>query len=131
MIENNNFFRFESIDMSFVLHRSYKLNWWVTWYYVCTLKFPKNILFPIKINPPPWLGRNFEQAEKDYSDHLGELERKIVQIVDAALQQQLIGWERKPPVPSNTFKAIGKQLLKLNEAIQVYIYNITVLTLSQ
>jgi len=64
------------------------------------------------------IGRNFEQAEKDYNDHLGELVRKISQIVDAALQQQLSTWERRPPVPSNSFKAIGKQLSKLHEAVQ-------------
>ncbi len=49
----------------------------------------------------------------------GELERKIVLVVDAALQQQLQSWQRKPPVPSASFKAIGKQLAKLLEAIQV------------
>ena len=40
-------------------------------------------------------------------------------VVDAALQQQLQSWQRKPPVPSASFKAIGKQLAKLLEAIQV------------
>jgi len=64
------------------------------------------------------LGRNLDSASKDYSDHLGELERKIVQIVDAALSQQLASWERIPPVPSSSFKAIGKQLTKLLEAVQ-------------
>ena len=49
----------------------------------------------------------------------GELERKIVLVVDASLQQQLQSWQRKPPVPSASFKAIGKQLAKLLEAIQV------------
>ena len=33
--------------------------------------------------------RNLDSAARDYSDHLGELERKIIQIVDAALQHQL------------------------------------------
>ena len=65
------------------------------------------------------LGRNFDNAEKDFSDHLGELERKILQIVDVTIQQQLNGWQKKPPVPSTCFKAIGKQLLKFHEAIQV------------
>ena len=45
------------------------------------------------------LCRNFDHASRDFRDHLGELERKIVQIVDAALQQQLNTWERRPPVP--------------------------------
>ena len=65
------------------------------------------------------LCRNFDHASRDFRDHLGELERKIVQIVDAALQQQLNTWERRPPVPSNTFKNIGKQLTKLLEGVQV------------
>jgi len=64
------------------------------------------------------LARNLDSAARDYSDHLGELERKIIQIVDAALQHQLASWERKPPVPSPSFKAIGKQLSKLLEAVQ-------------
>ena len=36
-----------------------------------------------------WSFRNLDSAARDYSDHLGELERKIIQIVDAALQHQL------------------------------------------
>jgi len=64
------------------------------------------------------LARNLDNAARDYSDHLGEIERKIIQIVDAALQQQLASWERRPPVPSPSFKAIGKQLSKLLEAVQ-------------
>eukprot|EP00092_Neocalanus_flemingeri_P002039 GFUD01002176.1.p1 GENE.GFUD01002176.1~~GFUD01002176.1.p1 ORF type:complete len:961 (-),score=279.08 GFUD01002176.1:193-3075(-) len=64
------------------------------------------------------LSRNFDSTAKDYNEHLGELERKIVLIVDAALNQQLANWERKPPVPSASFKAIGKQLTKFHEAIQ-------------
>jgi len=64
------------------------------------------------------LARNLDSASKDYREHLGELGRKIVQIVDAALSQQLSSWERRPPVPSSSFKAIGKQLTKLLEAVQ-------------
>jgi len=64
------------------------------------------------------IGRNFDHAEKDYKEHLGEVERKILQIVDVTIQQQLNSWEKKPPVPSSCFKAIGKQLLKFHEAIQ-------------
>jgi len=64
------------------------------------------------------LSRNFDNTTKDFNEHLGELEKKIVQIVDAALHQQLANWEHKPPVPSPSFKAIGKQLTKFHEAIQ-------------
>ena len=64
------------------------------------------------------LARNFDNAAKDYQEHLAELDKKIIQVVDAALNQQLANWERKPPVPSESFKAIGKQLTKFHEAVQ-------------
>ena len=64
------------------------------------------------------LVRNFDNASKDYQEHLTELDKKITQVVDAALSQQLGNWERKPPVPSESFKAIGKQLSKFHEAVQ-------------
>ena len=64
------------------------------------------------------LVRNFDHASKDYQEHLTELDKKITQVVDAALSQQLGNWERKPPVPSESFKAIGKQLAKFHEAVQ-------------
>jgi len=64
------------------------------------------------------LTRNFDHAARDFQDHLSELKRKIVEVVDAALQQQLSTWQRKPPVPSQSFKSIGKQLTKLLESIQ-------------
>ena len=63
------------------------------------------------------LARNFDNAAKDYQEHLAELDKKIVQVVDAALNQQLANWERRPPVPSDSFKAIGKQLTKFHEAV--------------
>ena len=63
------------------------------------------------------LSRNFDNTTKDYDEHVGELEKKMVQIVDAALNQQLANWELKPPVPSACFKSIGKQLTKFHEAI--------------
>ena len=61
------------------------------------------------------LARNFDNASKDYQEHLAELDKKIIQVVDAALNQQLANWERKPPVPSESFKSIGKQLTKFHE----------------
>ena len=64
------------------------------------------------------LVRNFDNASKDYQEHLTELDKKITQVVDAALSHQLGNWERKPPVPSESFKAIGKQLSKFHEAVQ-------------
>jgi len=63
------------------------------------------------------LARNFDNASKDYQEHLAELDKKIIQVVDAALNQQLANWERKPPVPSESFKSIGKQLTKFHEAV--------------
>ena len=62
--------------------------------------------------------RNFDNTQKDYSEHQGELERKVIEIVDAAMTQQLANWQLKPPVPSQSFKSIGKQLTKFHEAIK-------------
>jgi len=62
--------------------------------------------------------RQFDSAGKDYNEHQGELERKIIEIVDTALSQQLVNWTLKPPVPSQSFQSIGKQLTKFHEAIK-------------
>ena len=64
------------------------------------------------------LARNFDNAAKDYQEHLTELDKKITQVVDAALNYQLANWAMKPPLPSDSFKAIGKQLTKFHEAVQ-------------
>ena len=42
------------------------------------------------------LARNFDNAAKDYQEHLAELDKKIVQVVDAALNQQLANWTTAP-----------------------------------
>ena len=61
--------------------------------------------------------KHFDNANKDYSEHQGEIERKMIQIVDDALVQQLDSWQLQPPVPSPSFQSIGKQLTKFYEAI--------------
>merc|ERR1719420_1881113 len=58
------------------------------------------------------LFKHFDNANKDYSEHQGEIERKMIQIVDDALVQQLDSWQLQPPVPSLSFQSIGKQLTK-------------------
>ena len=63
------------------------------------------------------LAKHFDSADKDYREHQGEIERKIIQIVDDALTQQLENWQLQPPVPSPSFQSIGKQLTKFYEAI--------------
>jgi len=63
------------------------------------------------------LAKHFDSADKDYREHQGEIERKIIQIVDDALTQQLDNWQLQPPVPSPSFQSIGKQLTKFYEAI--------------
>ena len=40
--------------------------------------------------------RNFDNANKDFQEHLAELDKKIVQVVDAALNQQLANWTTAP-----------------------------------
>ena len=42
------------------------------------------------------LVRNFDNATKDYQEHLAELDKKIVQVADAALNQQLANWTTAP-----------------------------------
>merc|ERR1719233_1555060 len=63
------------------------------------------------------LAKHFDSADKDYREHQGEIERKMIQIVDDALTQQLNNWQLQPPVPSPSFQSIGKQLAKFYEVI--------------
>ncbi|GAB6021709.1 hypothetical protein CHUAL_004290 [Chamberlinius hualienensis] len=61
--------------------------------------------------------KQFDQALKDYSDHIQEISNKLVNIIVNMLEAQLTKWEVRPPVPSPCFRAICKHLSKLHEAI--------------
>lgn len=67
----------------------------------------------------------FSSIEKDIEEHKKEIENKISIIVSNMLCSQLVGWDAKPPVPSQTFRNISKHLVKLHEAL------IDILPLSQ
>ncbi|OWR48316.1 vacuolar protein sorting [Danaus plexippus plexippus] len=59
----------------------------------------------------------FNSIESDIIGHKKEIESKICFIVSNMLSSQLVGWEAKPPVPSQTFRNISKHLVKLHEAL--------------
>lgn len=59
----------------------------------------------------------FKSIESDIAGHKREIESKICIIVSNMLTSQLVGWEAKPPVPSQTFRNISKHLVKLHEAL--------------
>lgn len=61
--------------------------------------------------------RQFEQVLKVYSDHIDEIFSKLLSIVEHEFTNQFVTWAVKPPVPSNCFSIICKQLVKLHEAI--------------
>lgn len=61
--------------------------------------------------------KGFVSIESDIVSHKKELENKISLIVSNMLSSQLIGWDAKPPVPSQTFRNISKHLVKLHEAL--------------
>ncbi|CAH4037751.1 unnamed protein product [Pieris brassicae] len=59
----------------------------------------------------------FSSIEHDIEGHKKEIENKISFIVSNMLCSQLVGWDAKPPVPSQTFRNISKHLVKLHEAL--------------
>ncbi|XP_014669126.1 PREDICTED: vacuolar protein sorting-associated protein 54-like [Priapulus caudatus] len=61
--------------------------------------------------------KHFDQALKDYNDHIDEIANKLLAIMDTMIDSQLAKWEAKPPMPSSGMRAIGKQMGKLHEAI--------------
>ncbi|XP_063699613.1 vacuolar protein sorting-associated protein 54 [Culicoides brevitarsis] len=60
----------------------------------------------------------YEALEKDYQSHIKELENKILSIMCSSVcTSQLQTWEAKPPIPSQAFRSICRQFIKLHEAI--------------
>ncbi|CAK1540492.1 unnamed protein product [Leptosia nina] len=59
----------------------------------------------------------FTSIISDIEGHKREIENKISYIVSNMLCSQLIDWDAKPPVPSQTFRKISKHLVKLHEAL--------------
>jgi len=65
--------------------------------------------------PAPAAG--YEAVERDFISHVSELESKVLSIVGQIIQTQLATWEAKPPIPSQAFRNITRQFIKLYEAI--------------
>lgn len=60
----------------------------------------------------------YENIEKDYQSHVKELEMKILSLMSTSVcASQLLTWEAKPPIPSQAFRNICRQFVKLHEAI--------------
>ncbi|XP_064600313.1 vacuolar protein sorting-associated protein 54-like [Liolophura sinensis] len=61
--------------------------------------------------------KHFDQISKDYKDHIEEIDKQLLAILDSMFEVQLSKWEVKPPMPSNCFRSISKQIARLHEAI--------------
>ena len=61
--------------------------------------------------------KHFDQAHKDFGDHIAEIENKLICLLSDMAEHALSSWEIKPPVPSAAFRAITKQMAKFHEAI--------------
>ena len=52
-----------------------------------------------------------DTVERDIRLHIGEIEGKIVTIVDSLLAGQISTWAIKPPVPSQSFRNISRSVI--------------------
>ena len=60
---------------------------------------------------------SLDTIEKDISNHIQQLENKILSIMKILLAEQINDWDAKPPVPSKSFRNISRHLTKLYEAV--------------
>jgi vacuolar protein sorting-associated protein 54 len=60
---------------------------------------------------------HFDDVEKDVNSHVHEIESKVLSIISNVIIVQLNQWVARPPVPSQAFRSIFKQLAKLHEAV--------------
>jgi len=61
--------------------------------------------------------KQFEQAYLHLKNHSDEVEGKILVVVNALLSQHLSTWQPSNQLPSANFKALCRQLTKLNESV--------------
>lgn len=61
--------------------------------------------------------RVYESKLQDFTNHIAEIESKLLSLLTEMAESHLSTWEIKPPVPSAAFRAISKQMAKLHEAI--------------
>uniref|UniRef100_A0A182SID3 Vacuolar protein sorting-associated protein 54 n=1 Tax=Anopheles maculatus TaxID=74869 RepID=A0A182SID3_9DIPT len=59
----------------------------------------------------------YDTVEKDFVSHIKEIENKVLSIVCDVVTGQLNNWDARPPVPSQPFRNISRQFVKLHEAI--------------
>ncbi|XP_058446866.1 vacuolar protein sorting-associated protein 54 [Malaya genurostris] len=59
----------------------------------------------------------YEAIERDFTSHVKELENKVLTIVCDVVNGQLGNWDARPPVPSQPFRNISRQFIKLHEVI--------------
>lgn len=59
----------------------------------------------------------YDSVEKDFQSHIKEIENKVLSIVFSIVEKQLSIWDARPPVPSQSFRNISRQFVKLHEAI--------------
>lgn len=59
----------------------------------------------------------YDSIEKDFASHIKEIENKVLAIVCDLVTNQLANWDARPPVPSQPFRNISRQFVKLHEAI--------------
>ncbi|XP_038112094.1 vacuolar protein sorting-associated protein 54 [Culex quinquefasciatus] len=59
----------------------------------------------------------YDSIEKDFGSHVKEIENKVLAIVCDLVTGQMANWDARPPVPSQSFRNISRQFVKLHEAI--------------
>ncbi|XP_055593083.1 vacuolar protein sorting-associated protein 54 [Uranotaenia lowii] len=59
----------------------------------------------------------YDSVEKDFASHIKEIENKVLVIICDAVSGQMANWDARPPVPSQSFRNISRQFVKLHEAI--------------
>lgn len=72
----------------------------------------KNHFRKLETNNTTW-----PAVEKDVVSHVKEIESKMVTVVQVLVNNQLDAWEAKPPIPSQSFRNISRNFVKLHEAI--------------
>lgn len=59
----------------------------------------------------------YDIIEKDFHLHINEIESKVLTIVTPLVYTQLDNWNARPPVPSQSFRNISRQFVKLHEVL--------------
>ncbi|XP_065562783.1 vacuolar protein sorting-associated protein 54-like [Artemia franciscana] len=75
----------------------------------------ESLLGPLNLNQL----RHLDQVKVDFCHHVTEIEAKLVSLLLDFSEGQLSGWDAQTAPPSPAFKAIGKQLMKMHEAIGI------------